>query len=48
MTHVGIDSEAFGDNYIICLGEHSMFIVNEDMSDIRGEVFYAHIIRLVI
>lgn len=48
VTHVGIEkSEPFSVPIILCLGEHSMFLLDQTMQELLGEVFYAHILRIV-
>lgn len=47
VLHVGINEQPFKDPVIMCLGEHSMFILNDEMKLTLGEIFYAHITRLI-
>lgn len=48
VTHLNLqDNEAFQTPIILCLGEHSMFLLDEKMQELLGEVFYAHTIRVV-
>ena len=47
VTHVGIEDSPFEDVVILCLSEHSMFILDKEMNEKLGEVFYAHILRVV-
>lgn len=47
VNHVGIIDEPFSDTCLFCLGEHSIFVISSDMQDTKGEIFYAHVERVV-
>ena len=42
-----ISNESFNIPIILCLGEHSMFLLDQGMQRLLGEIFYAHITRVV-
>jgi hypothetical protein len=47
-THIGIEENVpFSEIIVLCLGQHSLFLLDETMQKLKGEVFYAHIKRLV-
>ena len=48
VTHVGIEknNDPFNIPIILCLGQHSMFLLDNLMQSLKGEIFYAHIIRI--
>ena len=48
VVHIGIeDNEPFDTPIIMCLGEHSMFLLDKEMQQLQGEIFYAHMTRIV-
>jgi hypothetical protein len=48
VSHIGIhEGSPFNTPIIFCLGEHSMFLLDEDMKNIKGEIYYAHIVQVV-
>ena len=48
VTHIGMqEGSPFQIPIIFCLGEHSMFLLDDQMQGVLGEVYYAHIILVV-
>lgn len=35
-------------NYFICVGNHSFFILDEELKENKAEIFYAHLQKMII
>jgi len=36
------------DNYFLCVGSHSFFIVDSKLDTVKAEVFFAHVQRIIL
>jgi len=36
------------DEYFFCVGNHSFFIIDSQLNNVKAEVFYAHVERIIL